>query len=265
MNSHRPRVSRTRIALAATILALALAASAFAELAQKGNLFVRFDGGISPRALPRSSPAPIGVRIEGTIRSLGGQHPPALRAIKVAVSREGHLDAAGLPVCRPTRIAQATSSQALAACGPALVGGGGYTAKTSLADQQNVVFSGEILLFNSVLEGRPAILSHVYQANPAPVTRVFTFRIRRTAGTFGTVIAARVPASLNRNGYLKSIYLQIQRRYVSAGRSKSYLSAACPAPAGFSAAVFPFAKVSMSFADGRTLASTMTRSCKVRR
>ena len=48
------------------------------------------------------------------------------------------------------------------------------------------------------------------------------------------------------------------------GQRRSYLSATCDAPAGFPGATFPFAHASMTFADGRTLSSTLTRSCKVR-
>ncbi|HWO15929.1 MAG TPA: hypothetical protein VNM89_04380, partial [Solirubrobacterales bacterium] len=55
-----------KIALAVTALAAVCAASAFGELVQRGNLFIRFDGGITPNALPRKAPAPIAVRIEGT-------------------------------------------------------------------------------------------------------------------------------------------------------------------------------------------------------
>jgi len=43
-------------------------------------------------------------------------------------------------------------------------------------------------------------------------------------------------------------------------RQRSYPSAA---PSGFTVATFPFAGSSMTFADGRTLASTLTRNCKV--
>ena len=48
----------------ALLVALGAAATALAELDQSGNLFVHFGGGITPRDLPRSRPAPIGVRIE---------------------------------------------------------------------------------------------------------------------------------------------------------------------------------------------------------
>lgn len=253
------------LALAAVILgALFAAAPASAELTQKGNLFVHFDGGIAPKSLPRHSPAPIAVRIEGTIRVIGGKAPPALRRIRIALNRAGHLNATGLPTCRKSELEAVSTSAALARCAPALVGGGGFTARTDFPDQANTTTPGEILLFNAVVDGRPAVLAHVYQSDPSPITRVIVFEIRHTAGAFGTVISGYLPPSVNNNGYLKSIYLQLQRRYTFNGRTRSYLSAACSAPAGFTSAIFPFARASMSFDDGSTLSSVLTRSCKVK-
>jgi hypothetical protein len=261
-------MSRRALLAPALLVGVALAAvfagPATAELTQEGNLFVRFDGGISPTALPRKAPAPIAVRIEGTIRSIGADRPPALRRIRVALSREGRLDTTGLPTCRQSELDSVTPSQALDACATALVGGGGFSARTDLPDQANVNLPGEILLFNSVVDGHPAILAHVFQSNPAPTTRLIVFHIRRSAGAFGTVLTGALPPGLNRNGYLTSIFLQLQRRYAFHGRPRAYLSAACAAPAGFDRAIFPFARASMSFDDGRTLTSTLTRSCKVK-
>jgi hypothetical protein len=72
-------MKRASLALVVSLVALLSAAvvPAHAELSQKGNLFIRFDGGISPNTLPRSVPAPISVRVEGTIRQIGGAEPPA--------------------------------------------------------------------------------------------------------------------------------------------------------------------------------------------
>ncbi len=69
---------------------------------------------------------------------------------------------------------------------------------------------------------------------------------------------------MNRYGYLTRISLSLHRNFTYRGRARSYLSAACDAPAGFPGASFPFARASMTFADGRTLASTLIRSCEVR-
>lgn len=240
------------------------AGAASAELTQRGDLFVRFGGGISPRALPRAELAPIGVRIEGAIKVPVGQQPPSLRRIRIALNRAGHLDTQGLPRCSRNRLDSVSSSEALAACGTSLVGAGGIVARTALTNQQPATVRGEVLLFNGVSGGHPVILAHIYQAAPAPATRVIVFKIHRGGGGFGTVITGEVPPSANRNGHLESIFLQLERRYAFRGRQRSYLSAACSAPAGFPGATFPFARTSMSFDDGRTLSSTLVRSCRVK-
>jgi len=251
-------------ALAIVALAALCAGPASAEVSQKGDLFVRFGGAISPRALPREALAPISVRIEGAIRALHGQSPPALRRITIALNRAGRLDTLGLAVCRRAQIALAAPSEALAACGPALVGAGGIVAKTALPDQPASLLRGDVLLFNGIAHGRPAILAHIYQSAPAPDTRIVVFSIRHTRGTFGTRITGQLPPSLNRDGYLTSIFLQLERRYVYHGRSRAFLSASCAAPAGFPGAVFPFARTSMSFEGGRTISAVLVRSCRVR-
>ncbi|HEX6456770.1 MAG TPA: hypothetical protein VF009_09670 [Solirubrobacterales bacterium] len=252
------------ISIATLALVLLFTGSASAELVAKGNLFIHFDGGIMPKALPRHTLAPIAVRIEGTVRTPKGSVPPAVRRIQIALNREGHLETRGLPVCRRRQIALASPQEALAACGPALVGGGGFTGRMALTGQPTVSFPGQILLFNTRINGHPAALAHISQTQPVVLNRIVVFHIRRTSGTFGTVITGDLPPSLNRNGYLKSIFLQLQRRYVFHGQPRSYLSASCAAPPGFTTAIFPFANASMTFSDGRTLSATMTRTCQVR-
>ena len=58
--------------------------------------------------------------------------------------------------------------------------------------------------------------------------------------------------------------MKLSRRYSAQGKRRSYISAGCPAPKGFAQVSFPLARASMSFGDGRTLTSTLTRSCRVR-
>ncbi len=256
------RVVGRAIALALVMTAV-IAAIASAELAQKGDLFISFNGGIAPTALPRSTPAPISVRIEGRVRVLAGSAPPALRDITVALNRAGRVDMTGLPKCRRGEIETLTSEEALEVCGESLVGSGGVVAETYLPGQVASPLRGNVLLFNGVSGGRPAILGHVYEKSP-PTTYLILFTIKHTAkGAFGTVIDGKIPPGSNRNGYLTSIFLQLERRYTYRGAKHSYISANCAAPAGLNGGIFPFAKVSMTFEDGRSLSSTLIRSCKV--
>lgn len=240
------------------------AAMANAELVERGDLFVKFSGGISPQSLPRHANAPISVRVAGTVKTLSGEQPPALRWIAIAINRGGRIETRGLPVCRRSQIEPATSKQAMEACGPALVGEGRYSAALALPEQSDFPLQGRILAFNAVVEGKRAILAHVYGQEPVPNSRIIVFKIHNSGGTFGTILTAALPASLNRHGYLKEISLRLRRNFIYRGRAQSYLSAACAAPPGFGSAIFPFVRVSMTFSDGRSLSSILSRTCRVR-
>lgn len=258
----RKRVAAVTVLMAACLL---LAAVAHAELVERGDLFVKFDGGIEPTALPRTARAPIAVSVDGTVKVLAGERPPALRHISIAINSGGVIDTHGLPICRRSQIEPATSKQALEACGPALVGEGRYLGALALPEQSRFPLQGRVLAFNAVIDGQRAILAHVYGSDPVPNSRIIVFHIRKTQGTFGTILSAALPVHINRSGYLKKISLELRRTYVYRGRKHSYLSAACAAPAGFTTATFPFSRVSMTFADGRTLSSTLIRSCRVQK
>jgi hypothetical protein len=261
MSSARKRLG----ALAIAIAVLAAGASpAQAELTAHGDLFVRFSGGIAPDALPRKARAPISVSVAGTVRTLSGDRPPALRRIVIAINRGGRLDARGLPLCRQSQIEPSSTREAMQACGPALVGEGSYDADVAFPEQSAFPSHGRILAFNAVVEGKRAILAQVYDPDPVPITRIIVFHIRETGGTYGTILSGSLPPSLNRYGYMKRISLSLHRNFTYRGQRRSYLSAACDAPAGFPGASFPFARASMTFAGGGTLSSTLTRSCKVR-
>ena len=248
-----------------TVAVLFAASLANAELVARGNLFVKFAGGISPTNLPRHDHAPIEVRIDGTVRTLSGERPPALRWISIAINRGGRIETRGLPTCRRSQIEAVSSVKAMAACGPALVGSGRYVAGVAFPEQDAFPLQGKVLAFNAIVGGERAILAHVYGRKPFPNSRIFVFHIRKASGTFGTVLTAALPSALNQNGYLKRIILNLRRNFVYRGRRHSYLSAACGAPAGTNLGVFPFVRVGMTFADGRKLASTLIRSCTVRR
>jgi hypothetical protein len=258
------RGGKRTAAIAGIVLLGAIAPAAQAELTQSGNLFVSFSGGIDPGALPRHVRAPIEVRVEGRIRTLRGHRPPSVRGIRIAINRGGRLDTRGLPVCPPRRIETTSAELALDTCRAALVGSGEFAARTSFPEQHAFPLRGHILAFNSRSNGHRTILAHIYSSQPVPIARLLVFHISRGHGAYGTVLSASLPESLIHWGYLDRISLSLHRLFTYHGRTHSYISAACGAPPGFRTASFRFAHASMSFADGRTLSSTLTRSCRVR-
>jgi len=241
-----------------------LASLAYANIVQRGDLFVTFNGGISPTALPRHQDAPIAVSLSGKVRVLPGNQPPSLRQITIELNRAGHLDTTGLPLCRVSQLEATSDAAALAACRPALIGSGGFSAEVSFPEQPVIPTHGTILAFNGREGSHPVILAHIFGTEPLSITRVMVLHLRHTAGGYGTEFSGELPPEILHYGYVTAINLHIYRIFTYRGATHSYLSAACPAPAGFSVASFPFARGSMTFEDGQTLSSTLTRSCKVR-
>jgi hypothetical protein len=249
--------------LAATAaLLLSISALAVAEVAQKGNVRVSFDGRIAPKALPRHGSAPVKVEVETKVAGVGAKAPPRLRQIEIAINRHGRLDPTGLPVCEVEDIQPATTEKALEACRGALVGKGNFEADVSLPEQSAFPSAGEMLAFNGSYEGKPAVLAHVYGTEPVPTSFTLPFVITTAKGTFATVLTAKLPADAANS--VTGLRLILQRRFSVNGKARSYASAGCPAPKGFPGAVFPFARASYEFVGGRRLSSTVTRSCRAR-
>jgi hypothetical protein len=214
--------------------------------------------------LPRHGAAPVAVSFGGNIASTSPSGPPQLERIAVAINRHGHLDTRGLPRCRIGRIDPSTTREALAVCRSSLIGKGSFSANVKLPEQSPFPSEGRILAFNGRLRGRPAVLAHIYGTSPVPTSIVLPFRVKGTSGTFGTLLSASLPRVTGDWGYVTGLEMTLQRRFSFRGRDRSYLSAGCPAPAGFRQAIFPLARTSFSFEGALTLTSTITRSCRVR-
>jgi hypothetical protein len=94
---------------------------------------------------------------------------------------------------------------------------------------------------------------------------VITFQISaHPHGDYGTTLTANLTNALGNKRNLTGIEMTLSRRYFSRGQSHSFVSAACPAPKGFSSVNFPLARTTFSFAGGETLKSTLNRTCGVR-
>jgi hypothetical protein len=259
-----PRARRRAVAVAAVLLALlALGAVASAEVVQRGDLRVTFEGSLTPTKLPRSGTAPIHVSMATKIASTNGKTPAQLRKISISINKFGQLDTTGLPVCELDQIQPATTGDALAACRRSLIGGGQFSAKVLLTGQAPFPSAGKIYAFYGEVEGRKAILAHVYGTDPAPTSFTLPFVIRSTKGTYGTVFEASLPRYTSSAGYVTGLSLDLGKTWSTGGKAHSFISASCPAPKGFPGATFPFAKAALAF-KGRSLGVTLTRNCRVR-
>lgn len=241
------------------------ASLASAEVTQEGNLRVSFTGGISPHALPRKGTAPVKVDFGGDIKTIDGQAPPQLRTISLAINRAGRFHYAGVPACHYHQINPASTKEAIETCPDSVVGTGTFSAHVVLPEQSPFPSSGEVTAFNGTFHGHHVIFVHVYGTAPLPQSQVIIFRIGRTTGAYRETLTGELPQVAADWGYVSGLSLSLQRIFRFKGRQRSFISAGCPAPAGFNAATFTFAKAEFGFEDGRQLGVTMTRVCHAKR
>jgi len=244
--------------------ALVLANAAPAEIDENGNLRGIFNGQISPKQLPRTGGAPVGVQMGGKIKTTDKAIPPKLERIILDINRNGKLQTRGLPRCPLGKLKSISSAGARKACREALIGNGNVTSRVALPGQGAFASNGPLLAFNGRHKGRPAVFAQVATGAPLPLTYVIIFEVKKKNGTFGNSLVGTLPPIASEYGYITAFNLFLRRQYSFRGQRLSYASAGCPAPKGFPGATFAFAKVSYEFADGRSLSSVLNRSCKVR-
>lgn len=254
-----------RLIAAAALLAIGLAGVAQGERIQEGNIVVDFDGGISPHALPREGMAPVAVTIDSSFQATDGSDPPPqLQGISIGINRAGKIFDRGLPTCRVRKIQPATIAAARKICGGAIVGRGHVEVRVHLDNQSPFTFRGPLLAFNGKRSGgERRLLAQVYGLRP-PSAFVLTFKISRDKGTFGTLIQTTLPKEARDWAYVTQFEMKLRRTYTYRGKRRSYVSAGCKAPPGFTVALFQFARAKFSFAGGREVTNELTRTCRVR-
>jgi hypothetical protein len=256
----RRRLATLALLLTATV---ALAAVARAEVVQSGNVRVTFHATFTPQELPRETPAPIAIEVDGQISTTDGSQPPPLQRLRIELSSSGRIETRGLAACTAPKLQSTSSDLALERCRSAQIGHGKFEAQL-LFSGRPILVDGRALVFNGVVGGRPGMFIHIYIARPVKVTLVIPLKISRGSGRFGTVLTTRVPKLAGGLGSITRLQLRIGRRYTAGGERRSYLSAACAAPEGFPGATFTFARGVFTFEGGRTMNAFLSRSCQVR-
>jgi hypothetical protein len=258
-------VRRRGLIAAALVATLGVAAVAHGESVQNGNVIVSFGGGITPRALPRSSAAPVAINIAGNFRSAHGSDLSAqLQTISIGINGEGKIFDRGLPTCQVERIQPTTVEAARRICGGAIVGHGHVQVRVHLDNQHPFTFKGPMLVFNATrVGGHRRVLAQIYGRRP-PSAFVLNFKILKKPGTYGTVIQTSLPGPARRWAFITHFDMKLQRTYTYRGERHSYISAGCPAPSGFPGTIYPFARAKFGFTGGKRVEVSLTRHCKVR-
>jgi hypothetical protein len=244
-------------------LPVLLVAVASAELVGSADQVVSFDAQIRPVRLLRHDELPITIRAHGSLRPTAKKVLARVNSLQIEINRHGKLFMAGLPICHLKQLVATFVRNALAACGPALVGHGKIGAKQVFPEQGVFPIKGSLLMFNGRYKGERVIFLHVHSVSP-PSTIIVPFKIRQTQGTFGTVLTAHISKFLNRWLYLSRFEFVLGRKFAYRGKEHGYVQATCPAPHGSDTAIVPFARVTFQFPATKTLRTTLVRACRVR-
>jgi hypothetical protein len=259
-------MSKTKGPLAlALILTLGLtAAAAGGETAGKDGIQIRFHGSIAPVKLPRKNLAPVGVQMGAKIRSTNGQKLPRLAKIVLDINSHGVIDSRGLARCTLGKLHNSSAARARRVCGDAEVGHGNVTSRVGLPGQEEFATNGPLLAFNGRYKGKPAIFAHVTSKGTLAITYVIIFVVKKTRGTYGTSLVAKVPPIASGAGYISAFDLSLKRRFHVHGQRHSYVSASCPLPSGVNIGEFNMARSTYVFEDGTKISSPLRRNCKAR-
>ena len=241
----------------AALVAAALAATALGQgqTVKAGNLVVFVDGGFRPQKLPKTTPAPISLQAETTLKTADGTHPPAAKTLSLEFDKHAGINTKGLPTCSVDRLQNTLTGQAESICGKALVGTGEAGAEIAFPEQPPFFAKGKMLVFNGrPKNGHQVLIFHVYARVPAPTTFVTTAVISKASGIYGTKTEIAIPTIVAGQGSLTFATLEIKKDWTYKGKKEHLLLATCPTGRFFT-------RGDLKFADGTEMKGKVLRSC----
>ena len=263
MSKFRDRGRRGLILTAALGVVVAVAAAGIAvgagaskEEACIDNLCIKAGGQFKPKKLSKTKQTPIGLVIEGHIRTTDGTHPPALMNAIVETDKNGAVDVKGYPTCKASQLQSRDTPAARNACPKAIIGEGTTTAEVALAEQPPVKVNSKLLVFNGGVKGATTtFFIHAYFSNPVPGAIVTTVKIKKVHhGRYGLESVATIPKIAGGTGSVTDFKLEIDKKFTRKGKKVSILTAKCPDGRLQAHAV-------AKFADGTNLTTEFVRPC----
>lgn len=251
------------LALIATGTVLALGSTSavagyHGTVAQAGNLILKLNGGVYPKAFPREELAPLGFFAAGSISTSDGTHLPALREVVLDTDKDISVSVKGLPSCRLDQLEALPPRSVKALCGGAFLGQGEATVEVAFPEQAPFNSKGPLILLNGgETGGVTTLLAYTYVDVPAPTVVVTTAKLtRERKGPFGLHSVIRVPPIAGGYGSVVSAKLKVRRTYTYKGRRRSVFSGRCPDRRFYARGAF-------MFHDGATVSGTFVQQCSV--
>ena len=241
------------------VIAMAFAGISMAKpvVVSLGNLVLKFDSSISPKALPKKEFAPISFKLSANISTKDGKHPPAAKTFSGRHRQERPAQHQGPPGLQSRAQLEARpTAQAEAACKDSLIGKGTASAEVEFAEQAPFTATGPLRVFNGGTKGnKTLVLVHVYANVPAPtafITKVFVTKEHK--GKFGYHIDSTIPVVAGGSGSLTNFSITNKKIFTYKGKKQSYFLAKCPTGS-------LFGEGEVSFTNGDRLKGSVVVPC----
>jgi hypothetical protein len=213
------------------VLALAGAAVATAKFDtyRVGNVILKADGGVSPKALPRNTYAPVTVQVRGEISAADGTHPPAFRELIADFDKNGKINTKGLPACSGGQLEARDTKSAMRVCGASKVGSGSGSIEIAFAEQKPIAVQAPITVFNGGTKGsKTTLYIHTFITVPVPAAVVTTVTIKKVKkGRYGLATVSKIPVIAGGAGSVLSFDIKFNRTFTYKGKKQSYFQARC--------------------------------------
>jgi hypothetical protein len=244
------------VAVAVGVAGAAIAAET-PTVVRAGNLILKLNGGVTPQALPKKRLAPIGFHGGGTLTTVDGSQPPALREVVFDIDKNVLIDVKGLPACRAGQLQAQDTAHAKGACPNAILGKGSATVRVAFPEQTPFDATGPLILFNGGVKGGVTTLFlHTYVAVPTPTAVVAPVKVTKEhKGRLGTRLLFSVPAIAGGSGSVIHTELAAHRFFTYKGEQRSWLFARCSGGRLVARGTF-------EFRDGSAITGGIARPCK---
>jgi hypothetical protein len=211
--------------------AIVVASAEIPAVAEPGNLRVTFNGGFTPKELPREVLAPVSLSIAGKVQTKDGSQPPPLREFALELDENVEIDLEGYPICRPTGLQMRIGIREMRGlCEDAITGEGSLAVSVAFPEQPPIPATSELLLLNGEGEsGKPALYAYAYITQPITTAITAPVRIRRQkSGRLRTKVTFEFPPIANYAASVTSFNLTVNKGLKVKGKPFSILSAKCP-------------------------------------
>jgi hypothetical protein len=214
---------------AAFAVSVAAVATAKFEVFQAGNLVLKADGGVSPKALPKNTYAPVTVNVKGKIETKDGTHPPAFREAIIDFDKNGKIETKGLAVCKGGQLEARTTASAKSVCGKSVVGSGSGGIQIAFPEQAPIPVKAPITVFNGGTSGgKTTLYIHTYITVPVPAAVVTTVTIKKVKkGRYGLSTVSKIPVIAGGSGSVLDFNIKFGKIYNYNGKKQSYIVAKC--------------------------------------